>query len=148
MEMRHREETTCPQSHSWYVMARSFQPSDSVSRGHLFNPRDILTPSSDTSEGCFWGLRKIMVNIFLYSMCFSFYKGLRQDVPTWWHWCDQGTKTNSRPTDIYETPGPHETMKSTSGCAKGWGREGRLSICTWPWFLGAHRWSMSSGGWA
>lgn len=120
-----------------------FQPGYSDSRGYLFNPHAILAPWSDISEGCFWGelkkniQGKTIVNIFFYSMCFSFCKGFDQDVPTWWHWCDQGSKlTFKRPL------GPHDAMKSTLGSVKG---PGQYSLCTWPWLLGTHRWSTPSG---
>lgn len=44
----------CPKSHSWYVVAIGFQPGYSDPRAYLFNPHVILTPWSDTSEGCIW----------------------------------------------------------------------------------------------
>lgn len=153
MELRHREvKKTCPKSHSRYVVAMGFQPGYSDSRGYLFNPQAILTPWSDISEGCFWEelkkniQGKTIVNIFFYSMCFSFCKGFDQDVPTWWHWCDQGSKLT------FERPlGPHEAMKSTLGCVKGPGQySSALGLGSWALTDGQHPVVMSlwnGAGW-
>lgn len=110
--------------------------------GCLFIPSTKETPWNDILEGCLEANRRTcrastwpsalalsnhymtIVSIFFYSMCVLFYKGLDQgEVPTWWHWSDQGHKVTLSPVNIYEACGLHAAMKSAVGPVRVSGEE-------------------------